>query len=290
MSLRSCCAITLVFAGMAALSGVACRAAELYVDNAWGRDGYSGRSPRPTGRLDGPVRTIQRAIDLAQRGDRIIVADTGVPYFESLSLTGDRHSGFEGAELTILGNGATVSGARLVPPAAWGYRGENLWSFTPFRKGHYLLLLDGRPVPEVAVPSDAPAPPDLPEGHWCAWRGTIHYRSGELEDPRERGFAFGYEGVGLSLYDVRHVVVRDLTFEHFRQDGVHAHDLCRDVSLIDVTSRENGRAGVAVGGTATVRVLGCRFAGNRLHDVLIREQGQAAIEESELEKPPTVID
>lgn len=279
--------------GIALVIGLApafCSAADLHVDNALGRDRFHGTTLTPSGALDGPVRTIQRALFLARPGDRIIIANTGIPYYEALSISGPWQGGYPGIELTIIGNGATISGARPVPSEAWRELGNDLWSFTPFRKGTYFLLVDGQPVPEIAAPPERPAPPELPAGHWCAWRGTIYYRSAEIEDPRTRNFSFASEGVGLSLFNARHVVIENLTFEHFRQDGVHVHDLCRDVTLIGVTCRENGRAGVAASGTSTVRILSGRFSGNRLHDVLLRGDAAAAIEVSTLEKPPVMID
>lgn len=290
MSPKSWCRSVLAAAVTVALSGSVGHAVDLYVDNAAGHDRFDGRFALPTGRVEGPVRTIRRALFLARPGDRILLADTGAPYYESLSLTGARHDGFSEAPLTIVGNGATLSGARMLPPEAWRYRGGDLWTFTPFRKGYYLLLLEGKPVPEIVAPTDAPAMPELPVGHWCAWRGAIHYRSDEAEDPRWRPFAFADDGVGISLYDVRHVVIEELVLEHFRQDGIHVHDRCEDVSLFGVTCRENGRAGVAVSGTSAVRIVGGTFAGNRKHDVLLRGEAGAAIDESELEKPPVVID
>ena len=41
--------------------------------------------------------------------DIISLADTGVPYYESISLVGTRHSGTGERPFMILGNGATLS-------------------------------------------------------------------------------------------------------------------------------------------------------------------------------------
>ena len=43
--------------------------------------------------------------------------------------------------------------------------------------------------------------------------------------------------MGLSLYKVEHVVIRDLTFQHFQVDGVNVHDLCANVVLDNVRSQ-----------------------------------------------------
>ena len=61
-----------------------------YVDNRLGSNLYDGEAAEPGGGNLGPTRSIGKAIELAGRGDTIIVKNTGTPYFESLSLAGKR--------------------------------------------------------------------------------------------------------------------------------------------------------------------------------------------------------
>lgn len=262
----------------------------IHVNNRHGQDVYDGAAPRPLDRYTGPVRSIGRSLELANPGDTIVVANTGVPYYESFSLVGGRHSGSPSVRFTIEGNGAVVSGARAVPAAAWRQAAESLWQMTPRRKGYYQLLLDGETVPEFRPTETVPQLSQIPQGRWTARRGSIYYHGRPGERPGERGFAYAHFDVGLTLYNVRHVVVRDLTFRHFRLDGMNAHDGCRDVTLENVTCSENGRAGLVAAGTSRVRLRNCKAAGNRHHSLLVSERAEADLEETELSVPATVAD
>ena len=96
-----------------------CTASEFYVDNRIGSDTFDGVSSEVAGLRFGPMKTIGRALQKARQGDTIIIANRGIPYYEQLSINGRNNSGFGQAQFTIVGNGAIVSGARLVPPTAW---------------------------------------------------------------------------------------------------------------------------------------------------------------------------
>jgi hypothetical protein len=227
-----------------------CFAAVIYVDNHAGDDTYLGSTSTPSGISTGPVKSISRALRLAQASDVIEIKNTGIPYYESLTLFGPRHSGYMSQRFTISGNGAVIDGSSPVPADSWISIGSGMWKFTPWRKGHYGLILDDQPVAEVAVPVGALERPDLPVGHWCAWRGSIYYRADGLADPPSMKFRFAHLGMGLTLYRVENVVVRDLTFRNFRVDGINAPDMCHGVLLENVKSIDNRRSGLFVGGAA----------------------------------------
>src|SRR5690349_11484553 len=67
-------------------------ARDIYVDNLAGDDLLSGATPAPAVAGDGPVQTIARAMRMAQPHDRVVLANTGTPYRETVSLSG-RHGG-----------------------------------------------------------------------------------------------------------------------------------------------------------------------------------------------------
>lgn len=264
------------------------RPATIYVDNRHGNDAFDGLSQVPIDGRSGPVRSLRRAAELATPGSTIILADNPLPYFGTLELVGPRHSGSPARPFTLVGNGAVISGAQPVPPRAWEQVGEDLWKVTPWRKGHYQLLLNGSPVPEHTRPSDALTLPEIPRSQWCAWKGSIYYRSVRLGDPRGQEFWFAEKGVGLTLFNVRDVEIRNVTFRHFRLDGINAHDLCHRVTLNNVRLDGNGRAGLAVGGTSDVVVRNSAVEGNRRHSVLITEFGTVELVETAVGQPPTV--
>ncbi|MEX2286281.1 MAG: right-handed parallel beta-helix repeat-containing protein [Planctomycetaceae bacterium] len=267
-----------------------CFAAVIYVDNHVGNDAYLGFNATPGGETTGPVKSISRALRLAQAGDTIEIKNTGIPYHESFVLFGPRHSGYTSQKFMISGNGAVIDGSSPVPADSWVSIGSGLWKITPWRKGHYGLILNDQPVPVVAVPVAAHERPDLPVGHWCAWRGSIYYHADGIADPPSMGFRFAHLGMGLTLYRVENVVIRDLTFRNFRVDGINAPDLSHDILLENVKSIDNGRSGLFVGGTAALSAAKSDFIGNRQTQVLIRGLGVVRLEETNISEPPVEID
>ncbi len=260
----------------------------LHVDNSSGNDRYDGRAENVISPTSGPVRTIRRALQLADGGDVISLKNTGIVYDESINLVGVRHSGVGQVPFVINGNGSILDGTEPIPPTAWEEMEKDLWRIRPFRKGFYQLVRDAQPVPEHPCPRGAKVLPELPEGHWCAFAGDIWYRARRLEEPDRQAYRFARRGVGVSLYNVRGVVVQNLTIRHFRLDGVNAHDLCRDILLQNVTAIENGRAGVTIAGTSSVRIVGSGIRGNRHHSVLVSELGAAEVTDTQVDQPPTV--
>jgi len=288
---RACrLALLSVVAATVFLAASRCPADIVYVDNVQGSDVFDGSSSTPFDQNSGPVKTVRRALQVARTGDTIVLANNGSPYYESVQLVGRRHSGYQHVKFTIIGNGAVLSGLRTVPPQAWRRVGADLWKMTPWRKGHYQLLLDGKPVPEQRVPRGARGLPKIPEGNWSAWRGSIYYQATHLDEPAQRPFQFAAEEVGLTFYKVHDVRIVDVTFRHFRLDGVNAHDFCRNIVLENVTSTENGRAGVSVGGTSEIVIRNSRLVGNRFEPLRISELGLVDVEQTEMDAPPTIVE
>ena len=225
---------------------------------------------------------------LASAGDTIELANGGATYFGSVTLWGARHSGSGRTPFRINGNGAILSGARPVPEGTWRHTGGGVWRITPIRKAYYQLVLDGQAVPETPCDRSATELPAIPVGQWCAWRGAVYYQAERGGDPNLLDFWLADEEAGITLLDVRNVVISGLTLRHFRLDGINAHDRSREIILEGVTSEENGRAGVTVAGSSQVVIVGGRLAGNRVHSLLITELGAAAVEQSDLDQPPTL--
>jgi hypothetical protein len=260
----------------------AARAATYFVDNRMGDNSFDGSTPEPTDTRTGPMRTIAHALKRARGGDTIMIANRGFPYYESISLTGARIGASGAGTLQIFGNGATLTGARPVPPQSWTEVGRELWKFTPWRKGHYRLLLKEEPVPEAPAAKDWTALQALPPGQWAVFEGSIYYRPVDVQLPPTLPFSYAADDVGLTLYNVRNVVVHDLTFRHFRLDGVSAPDNCRDVLLLGVRSLENGRAGLAVGGSSQVVMQGGELERNRVTNILVTGRATAEFEDTHL--------
>jgi hypothetical protein len=268
-------------------SATACLATDRYVDNLRGSDAFDGRSASPASDTTGPTKTITRAVQLAHAGDRIIVTNTGVPYYEGISLVGARHSGFPALPFAINSNGAVLDGSRPVGPRMWRRVGPDLWKMVPWRKGHFQLIENDKPVPELRLAARPDALPKIPVGAWFAWKGAIYLQAAKNDNPALRPFRYAFHSVGITLYEVDNVLVTGLTLKHFRLDGLNAHDRSRRVTVENVNAAGNGRAGMAVGGNSTVVIRKCEIGGNRRHSVLITEHGAVKVEDSKLDKPPS---
>ena len=263
------------------------QAGVIYVDNRTGSDRFDGKAARPLNADVGPLYSLRSALARSKPGDTIQLADNGIPYFGSATLSGGRHSALGHVRLIIEGNGAVIDGSQSIPPDAWREVQSRLWKVTPFRKGYYQLILDGSPVPEHPVSSSTLDWDEIPEGHWAVWRGSIYYRGAVGEDPREQPFRFARDGVGISLYGVRGITIRNLTVRHFRVDGISAPNNCRDVLLENVRLVDNGRSGLSVGGSSHVTLQNGQVADNREHQLLISGLGAVEVVDSELSEPPT---
>jgi hypothetical protein len=271
------------------LSG-AVRGGTIYVDSRLGDDRYDGRSPTPNGETSGPVQSLRAAVRRVNTGDSIELAKDGATYYGSLTLFGPRNSGSSLRSFTINGNGATLSGARPVPSGTWQRVSRDVWRVTPVRKAFYQLVLDGVAVTEAKCDRSAKSLPAIPSGHWCAWRGAVYYHATAGVDPNTLSLSLADEEVGITLTDVDDVVIRDLTLQHFRLDGINAHDRSGGVELINVTLQANGRAGLAVGGTSRVVVRDSKVIENRAASVLVTELGEADLQNTQYDVKPTVVE
>ena len=264
-------------------------AGTIFVDNVGGDDRFDGTAAtRDSGRV-GPVRTLHRAVRLANFGDTIVIANEGQPYYESLTLTGGKHSGNATVPFRVIGNGATLSGLWSVPTECWRQHDGNVWSFEPIHKGHYLLRKDGRKLEQVEVGSYLEQPVGLPAGKFAVYKGRVFYKPERGEDIQEHSFDMAQRTTGVSLYGVRNVIIRDLNVQHFRVDGLNAHSLCRDVVVNNLTSTHNGRSGLTVAGSSSIVFRRCDVKDNLIDSLRIMERGEADLQDSELDVEPSLI-
>jgi hypothetical protein len=237
-------------------------AGDIFVSNTAGDNRFTGQYAKSSPDLTGPVRTISRALERAHRGDRIVVANTGQPYRESLSLMGGRHSGDTFTPFIIQGNGAVLDGSATVPAKLWEHYRGPVFRFRPPRLEHQQLFLNDRPASRVVVDRLADAPPELKPLEWCLWGGHIYFCIEPNKMPEDYPLSCADKPVGITLFHVDRVAVTDLTVQGFQLDGVNAHNSARRVSLEGLTCRGNGRAGIAVGGASNVNIEACLVGNN----------------------------
>lgn len=233
----------------------------IYVNNLGGNDAWSGSvSQSLVGQ--GPVRTINRALALAEKGDHIVIANTGEPYRESIGLSAAKHCGYPGRPLVIDGNGAVLDGSQPVPPIAWQFERDTTFRFQPRRLGYQQLFLNGRPVQRVHIEPGARGVPKLDPLQWCVFNGMIYFAVEPDKTPHDYDLTYAALHVGITLYHVHDVAITNLKVQGFQLDGVNAHDGVTECVISDFVSRGNGRSGVCIAGSSQLELHGCLLGDN----------------------------
>ncbi|GIW92590.1 MAG: hypothetical protein KatS3mg110_0631 [Pirellulaceae bacterium] len=258
------CTVLVWLAGiwLAATDTAPAWARDIYVNNESGDDRNDGLAQTNVAPGRGPFRTIRRALAAARAGDHIHVAATGTPYHESITLQAGRHSGVASRPFVLEGNGAILDGSQPVPPDAWEGVGPSLFRFRSETKSTHVLFLDGIPATRRRVPPGSGAPPELQPLEWCLFDGHVYFRTEPGKLPWAYNLSHTVLPVGITLYEVRHAIVRDFVVQGFALDGVNAHDGVTSVSLVGLTCRGNGRSGVSVGGASRVVIEACLLGDN----------------------------
>ncbi len=236
-------------------------ARDLFVSNTAGDDLSNGHSARLLGDDTGPTRTIGRALHLAVKGDRIVIANTGVPYRESIALVGHKHAGNEAGPFVILGNGAVLDGSVETPLAAWEAVATDEFRFRPQRMSYQRLFRDDRPLNFV---------PQTPEGlvpllkplEWSLVNGHIYFRVEHGKLLRDYALSHSRLQVGITLFHTHDVVIDNLIVQGFHLDGINSHDVVQRTTLSRITARGNGRSGIAICGASQVELNACLLGDN----------------------------
>lgn len=265
------------------VSAAAARADDLFVDNVLGDDIRTGRTQAADANGAGPVRSLTRALAVARPGDRVVMADTGVPYRESVTLQGGRNNGLGSQPFVIEGNGAVLEGSLPVPPRAWQHFRGDVFRFQPPRMAFAQLFLNGPPVDRRYLENMLGRLPDLAPREWCLADGWIYFRVEPRTLPDEYPLFYAAQTVGITLYEVHDVVIRNLTVQGFQLDGINAHDCAKDCQLMGVMARGNGRAGIAVGGASNVRIKACLLSDNGDEQILTDRPSVTSIEGTDID-------
>lgn len=254
-------------------------AVDRFVNNQIGHDRNDGRHPQQVGPRSGPVRTIGRALELVQKSDRIVIAETGEPYRECLSLSAANHTGSPNRPLIIEGNGATLDGSFAIPPTAWEHYRGNVFRYRPARLGHQMLFLNDLPAKRQPAGGD---PAALEELEWQAAGAYVYFRVGEGKLPENYNLRHAVHDVGITLDHVHDLVIVNLTIQGYRLDGINAFDANSDCLLGGLVCRGNGRSGIAVGGASRVTIDSSLLGNNGEAQLLTEGLSVTGLREVEL--------
>jgi hypothetical protein len=258
-------------------------ARDIFVDNLGGDDKCSGLHTRPQADASGPVRTIAKALRLAQAGDHVVLAKSAQPYHECVSLVGTRHSGAGRLMPFVLdGNGAVLDGSTPIPVEGWSFYRDNIFRFRPQATSGPILFLNGRALHALPLPQTTAVPPRLKPLQWCVLEGAIYFAVEPSRLPPDYKLNYTELPTGITLYQVEQVVIRNLVIRGFRADGVAAAVGARNVVLEKVVCTANGQSGVCVQGGAKVEIASCKLAGNGRSQLLTLANSETRLLASEL--------
>ena len=250
-------------------------AKDIYVSQRLGHDRNSGDQAENTGALIGPVRTLKRALELAENGDRLVLDPSGGPYRESITLFGHKHSGEPNYPFIIEGQGAVLDGTEPLPKEIWQHYRGDVYRFQPTMKPvdftFFSLFDDDKPLPRVTASSDAADLPDLKPGEWCLYKGLVYFLAEPQKSPMygdHYTLSYSARMCGITLVHVRNVRIHDLNVQGFQIDGISAINTAQHIVLHTVVCRANGRSGVTIGGASTLSAGYGTFADNRTTQVL----------------------
>lgn len=238
----------------------AASARDIFVDNVNGDDRRGGSLPVSQGEAGGPCRSIAKALRIAKASDRIIIANTGEPYRECISVQGGRHSGTGDFPFEIIGNGATLDGRLTLADNDWEYVGANVFRTRPPLMSYQQVFLgENVAVRRFVENGKFPALEPL---QWVLLNGWIYFRCEPDRLPYSYELSCCGMQAGITVYDVTDVIIRDLVVRGYQLDGVNCHDTVRRSDLVNLKCIENGRSGISIGGACRVRVDTCTAAGN----------------------------
>ncbi len=244
-----------------AMLPTACSARQVFVNNVAGADGLDGLSEVAHNRT-GPVKSIARAMHLARAGDQVLLTNTGVPYREQVAISGPCLHGFSHRPFVLDGRGAVLDGTVEASPGGWRPEMDNVFALRPRRLSTQQLFAAGEPLRRVALLHTADAPLALKPLEWSLVDRRLLVRLEQDRLPESYDLRFAGLETGVTLYNTRHVVVRNLVVQGFHTDGVNAHELARDCLIDSVECRANGRSGLSVGGASRVKAVMSNFYDN----------------------------
>ena len=241
---------------IAALVAMGANAVDYYADSANGSDSNDGRS------AESAFKTLDKASRCLKAGDTLHLK-AGALFPESLVM---RSSGTAMKPIRVKGNGAIVSGLERVPDGNWLDKGDGLWCSTNsmFWGACRPRVLDSsRRMISLETSSPAFKNPALLKPGEAVWnKDGIWFRCDSGRKPQEYGLSGYYRVSGIVGANKHNWIVEDLVAEHFTNDGVNLHGLCRGMFFMNIETRQNGDDGFSIHEDVLACVHNLRTWGN----------------------------
>ncbi|MCA9013912.1 MAG: right-handed parallel beta-helix repeat-containing protein, partial [Planctomycetaceae bacterium] len=205
-------------------------------NNQTGNDENAGLSP------DAPVATIAKAIQLSRTSDRLELKNTGIAYREPMLFR--RLGGQPDRPFLVEGNGAVLSGLKVIEPSKWQSVKDNLYVLTlentPY--GNPYLVAQGKRLQESKNLESIE-----PEQHfWDRKNNQVYFRCTAGKQPGDYQLEATLTTSGFTLGSASYIICRNLICEHFSNDGFNIHGDCRGIRLENVVARHNGDDGISI--------------------------------------------
>lgn len=211
-------------------------AATWYVNNQMGNDNHDGTSQATA------VATITKAISLAVTSDTLELANTGIPYRETMLFR--NLGGSPDRPFVIEGNGAILSGLQTIDVSKWETVKEGLYVFpldkTPY--GNPFLVSRGKRIPQAKSLDLL----QTGEHYWDSSGNKIYFLCDTGKKPADYELEATLRISGLTLTSASYIICRNLSAEFFSNDGFNIHGDCRGVRLENVIARHNGDDGISI--------------------------------------------
>jgi len=223
-------------------------AATYTVDGERGDDGNDG--------ITAPFRTLGKAVAALRTSDTLVIVKTAAPYRESLPLT---VGGTAAAPLVIEGNGATLSGADPAPQDGWERRGE-VFAVAQSQEVKFLF------GPGVCY-RQGPSAAGLSAEEWYWHEGRLCFRPAADKTPGDYDLLMSVRVSGVLTTGAGQIVVRNLTCEHFYNDGFNIHGGSAPLWFEQIRGLWNGDEGFSCHENCECYVRDAEFAHNQWHGI-----------------------
>lgn len=222
-----------------------------FVSNDAGSDTNNGTSARTA------FATIAKATASAKTSDTIVLANTGVPYREAITLRG--LGGTARKPFVIEGNGAVITGLKPIAANAWKPAPKGLFLYPVAKKpyGFPFLVHRGKRLPP-AKNLDAVRPGEF------FWNDKgVHFRPEAGKSIADYRLEATLIVSGLQVSGASYILCRNLVSEYHSNDGFNFHGNCRGIVCENIVGRHNGDDGFSIHEAIGAVVRNAHFHHNR---------------------------